>query len=281
MKYYEYPNHGLIAIQNDNESLDVYCSHFIVPTSVKFTAPGWYAEQLRPLLTEISKERFDICYSFRCRFNEYTTIDLENIDLELYHGTDAKVVRMTDDERKAHKTFCKRAIEYLYPLYLKTYYDSSTGIFSVNKMELDNEINVDINRECLGRYRKMLRGHQLYQYPDNVVYLATLASAESYARKSFAGGEFGYIAYFLIKTAQNVELPGFDPDPEMENAIQHVLEFGEQKKEPVIFRFTINNDIDIEYLRDENGEFLPGANQGSFRYIGPIKLDLAKAEYLK
>lgn len=277
MKYYEHPS--LIAKQNDDETLEVFCSSFMDLSDVKFIAPKWYADELMPLLEEISKERFDICYS-EDNCDKCTTIDIGNIDIELYHGTDAKIVRMTEEERKMHKSYCKRAIEYLYPLFKEKYYFDSL-YFEVDKTNLDKETAHYID-DCLHCYRSMLWGNGFFQYPDNVVYLTSLyKNAKDYAYRNFAGGELGYLAYYMCKAAQSVELPGFDPNSETATAIQYVMALGEQKREPIIFRLKVNQDLDLMYLRRENGEILIGTHEQGFRYIGPIKLDLASAEYLK
>lgn len=85
----------------------------------------------------------------------------------------------------------------------------------------------------------------------------------------------------MCKAAQSVDLQGLNPNSEIATAIQYVLAFGTQKREPIIFRFKMNKDLDLMYLRRENGDLLLGLYEIRFRYIGPIKLDLASAEYLK
>ena len=170
MKYYEYLS-DIIAQKNDDGTVVVYWDSFMNLSQVKFTAPKWYIEELMPMLNEVSKKRFDFCYSEEYLKN-YKTIDLEKIDLDLFHGTDAKIVRMTESERKTHKTYCKRAIEYLYPLFKNKYYFDNSH-FDVDKTKLDKETAYYIN-DCLQCYWSNLGGNGFYQYPDNVVYLSSL-----------------------------------------------------------------------------------------------------------
>lgn len=294
MRYFEV-NRDLWVLQDSGE-IDVYTtlSSLFKEDFVKFTVPSGLAIEWLDVLKqeesetgnsyEISKEVFELSIEedyIPLEDDSIIHLDYNELSIELlYHGTDAKIVRMTAEERISYKSCCKDAINYLYPLIEEKYYRPGWNQFCVDEGVLDTETKHYIDHMVLDSCRSSIKGSPLFQYPDNVLYFSTdhhLAS--QYARDGFAGGELGMKAFFMCKAAIEINFPDYNPDKKTAIAIQRVLEFGEQKREPVIF--TLKNP-NLLYLRQEGGGFgFRDGRYGRFRYIGPIELDLSTAEFLK
>lgn len=264
MNYFKVRSFSFLA-EHDDGTVDVYLK-IGFSNAVKFHAPEWYATEIKQNpelnLKKISKDEFEQLLNEESR--EYKNIDFDEADIELYHGTDAKMIRMSKEERQEHRTYCKQAIEYLYPVFKANYYDGNSGYYwgDIDKTNLDKETAYYL-KDVLDCYRRMLNDHPLYQYPEDVIFLTSNpANAEGYAKRSFAGGEFGYIAYYMCKAA-NMLFPDLKPDKETSSAIKYVLEFGNKEREPKIM--TVKN-FEIKLLKDENGGSILDSVNDSFRY---------------
>lgn len=273
-------NHLLknLLVLEDGNSFFVYSYNSDVISNyagktIKFDAPLWYIEQIKPLLEEIKGDEFEQILSKD--IGEYETIDIENYEFPpLYHGTDAKIIRMSEQERESYRTCCESVIKNLFPYYEQNYCFGVNRNFRVEINGLDDETKRNIE-QALRLCDKMLHGNQLYQYPKGVIYLTNVGiNLQGYAKKAFAGGELGFIAYYMCKVALNSGFLAFYRDNKIESAIQRVIEFGEKKREPVVIEIKYT-DIDIKYLRSEAGDLITHGLEQSFRYSGPIKLDLS------
>lgn len=287
MRYFEV-NQDLWVLQDSGE-IDIYSFGELFNNDfVKISVPSGLATEWLDVLKkeeadtgnsyEISKDIFELSIEEdHIPLDEYIPLNFNEPTIVLYHGTDAKMGRMSAEERLSYKSCCKDVINYLYPLFEEKYYRPEWNQFCVDEGVLDTETRHYIDHEVLDNCRSSIKGSPLFQYPDNVLYFSTdhhLAS--QYARDGFAGGELGMKAFFMCKAAIEINFPDFNPDRETAIAIQRVLEFGEQKREPVIF--TMKNP-NLLYLRQEGGGL--GFRGWCFRYIGPIELDLSTAEFLK
>ncbi|MDE6740742.1 MAG: hypothetical protein K2J58_00245 [Muribaculaceae bacterium] len=104
--------------------------------------------------------------------------------------------------------------------------------------------------------------------------------AEDYARKAFAGGELGMIAYRFQEMATYIGIDLSTTSHNLQSALEEVRLIGDSTPKPVLF--TIEN-YDIDKLKFENGKSIPedilsslDENLGgSFRYYGKIDFDLA------
>ncbi len=225
--------------------------------------------------------------------------------ITLYHGTDARMIDMSEDERKQYLSDCNLAIDALFPFF--------KPLFQWEKVEKIINNNKTITYEyALKKYEKALNdkygkygysnlmekimmvdanknNSALYQYNDLYLYTSK-EGAMRYARSSFAGGETGLIAIRLINGADVVFSDNLDLDDNQKKAIERVRDFAEiSKARPAIV--TIDN-IDIDYLLLEDGEELlkddiqdlicdREAIDTKFRYTKPIVLKSCKVELLK
>lgn len=196
----------------------------------------------------------------------------------LYHGSDAKIIRMTEDERLSYFADCKRAIDYLWPFYeilLKE--DLYFNKLKQEKGE-ENASLISLAYEDSMAIRDYKRGSKDYEYGD--FYLAYRFTACNSARRAYAGGEFARLTHTLITAADVIGFDNWQPDASTRKCFEKVLKMANAPKEPVVFCFAFE-DLDINYLRDVRGEIIDwfrGPN--SFRYLKPVILDLSKAERL-
>ena len=202
----------------------------------------------------------------------------------MYHGSDLRIVSMSQEERIAYKNKCLILAEYLWPnfsecLQLGDYYRELNARVS-NDVGLSYWNNFWYAINCFSGYKN---NSESYQYDNDVIYLTNLKyRAEDYARKAFAGGESGMIAYRFQEMAAYI---GFDLSTtphNLQSALEEVRLMGDSTPKPVLF--TIEN-YDIDKLKFENGKSvseiilssLDDNFGGSFRYYGKIDFDLASA----
>ena len=123
-------------------------------------------------------------------------------------------------------------------------------------------------------------GNEQYQYGS--FYLTNfLGRAASYAIESFAFGESGFNAYYMIKAAEKINFEGWNPPKDVISAIHRIKAFANDIPQPVVFKFI---DIDYHLLQHENGKDITEDNKhvflscgGSFRYLKDVKLQLSDA----
>ena len=223
--------------------------------------------------------------------------------ITLYHGTDARIIEMSADERKQYLADCNLAIDALFP-YFKPLFQwekvekiinnqkSFTYEYALKKYEKAlNDKNGPYGYYNLLEKIMMLdarnNGSGLYQYND--LYLCSSKdTAIRYARRSFAGGEIGLNAIRLIEGADVITFDNFKIDDNQQRAIDRVRDFAEVGNgRPAVV--TIEN-IDINYLTFEDGKELyqddiEDLTNGKdynckFRYTKPIELKNCKVELL-
>ena len=226
--------------------------------------------------------------------------------LTLYHGTDSRILSMAQDEMKAYLSLVDKAItsmwKVLAPFEEFEMYefkgprgDKRFGTRRVIEGYQDQFIKAGKKdlyanfSEKLSMQRLRLNGAELYQYGD--LYLAAShESARRYAIRSFAGGELGLLAYRFIEGLDFLNLPEWNPTPEIQDAIMRIMEFGEEGKEdPVIVTL---EGIDPEDLVMENGtsakeeieayyNILGNLGDLKFRYMKDTDLSQYPIEHLK
>ena len=185
----------------------------------------------------------------------------------LYHGTDARIVRMGEEKRKQHKEYCDLAIDYMWPYYeqfsvgcfrdnlLMTLLENDSRLFSDVKASL-RSIHLTCNKEL----------------------------ARAFAKQSFAFGEKGFFAYTLIKVAPIMAFKEWNPKGEIADAINTIETFAKGIAEPVIFEFSnleLGNMVDDHdmpvKLPDSDEDFIIPCVFRVVRYTKPIVLDLNKS----
>lgn len=222
--------------------------------------------------------------------------------LKLYHGTDARILAMTDAERKDYIADCNLVIDYLFSFFEPLYHEEI-------KETIINGQKVYVHEYILKRYKDILtekgdaylyanllekismidlseKGCGLYQYGD--LYVTDLKfKAMEYSRSSYAGGETGLCAYRMIQGAEIIEFENMKPDDKVQKAIDRIKDFAKVGSEcPAIV--TIEN-CDIENLLREDGkplnnldlEILNSSIHGvSYIYTKPLDLNQCKVELL-
>ena len=217
-----------------------------------------------------------------------------------YHGTDARIVRMKEKERKQYINGCNIVINYLFKFYkpllehemVKTQIGGITCKVLKQKIEVLYK-NIFIENNKLDLYYRIyeksryvdwyFNGSQKYQYSSFYV-TGDKDKAKGFAYRAYAGGEFGMNAYYLIQGLELISFPDFNPSQEVEKAIESILDFAmEGKEEPVVFEL---NDLNLDMLLNEDGTKIDintpyyYFEDSSFRYTGNINLELDRAEFL-
>ena len=214
----------------------------------------------------------------------------------LYHGTDARMVAMSVDERKKYFLNCRNAIDDLWELFkplLQELDSVDTAVdhypWRLPKREIDKykELLESKDRflyynlvEKLNMIDYWKQGIQQYQYGD--LYLTALEmKAERYAMRSFAGGELGLMVCRLVESA---DIIGIDYSKSKEiNAIERVMQFAldEVNYDPVVFKLS---NVPIRNLLTDEGKPLNEEISTlcqDFRYVGDYNLAIEDARHLK
>ena len=216
------------------------------------------------------------------------------------------MVSMTMDDRADYLSMVDRVITQFWDVY-KPYFTEFEQVefFLPNgdkaykykrRIELLKDKFIECGKEVVfhNLYEKLSMlesryvGAGLFQY--GFLYLAaTKDSAAGYARRSFAGGELGLIAYRMIEGMDVLQLSEWKPDGSVQDDIARILEFSqEDKSDPIVI--TIDG-IDTNNLLSENGGdpswFFDFYNRFGyvpdykFRYKGELNLSGFPAEHLK
>lgn len=225
------------------------------------------------------------------------------MDITLYHGTDARILSMSKEERLQYKKECDLIIDTLYPFFQPLLKWEKTEIKVDGKTIFGYEYPLKLKygkilNEKGGMYMYQnlfeklamidCRNNNagLYQY-ENLYLCSSKLTAASYATSSFAGGEMGLIAYRLIQGADIINFENFRPNSNIQSIMNKIREFAKEGNEkPAIV--TIEN-IDVDYLSFEDGKPIEKDNfaewleprrkrQLKLRYTKPLELSECKVE---
>lgn len=225
------------------------------------------------------------------------------MDITLYHGTDARILSMSKEERLQYKKECDLIIDTLYPFFQPLLKWEKTEIKVDGKTIFGYEYPLKLKygkilNEKGGMYMYQnlfeklamidCRNNNagLYQY-ENLYLCSSKLTAANYATRSFAGGEIGLIAYRLIQGADIINFENFRPNSNIQSIMNKIREFAKEGNEkPAIV--TIEN-IDVDYLSFEDGKPIEKDNfaewleprrkrQLKFRYTKPLELSECKVE---
>lgn len=227
------------------------------------------------------------------------------VKVELYHGSDARIIEMTKEERGQYKNDCDLIVNSLFPLFkpLMSYekverilngekiyvYETPLKLRYQNLLNEKGGQHMYINLfEKLTMIDARNNGSELYQYND--LYLcASKLTAINYARRSYAGGETGLNAYRLIQGAEIIGFENMYADPNVKRAAERIKEFAKEGNErPVIITI---DDIDPCFLFYEDGKPIEKddikelierrrKNQINFRYTKYVELKSCKIEFI-
>ena len=178
---------------------------------------------------------------------------------------------MPEDFRKTYLAYCKYFRETLYPRFYQYYpigESDNTRIKTLlgKSVEEDPKILENLQEALLDISSSRLT--EEYEYGDFYITSHRL-NAVMYAQKAFAGGEFAFSAYALVKAAKMAGLQEWymnDKLPNLEKIADCLIEIAE-----------------AEYLRTECNERIENyirngwLNETEFRYNKPV--DLSQYEY--
>ena len=194
----------------------------------------------------------------------------------MYHGTDARIIRMGSEEIKRIKSKCEDALHYMWTLF-KPLYDRDHETL---KRCLDFDNRPEDFYKLLDKLHccsAMHNGREEYQY--EALYLTnSIERAKGYARRAYAFGEIGEVTYIMYKAAMKINFSDWNPTEAVANTLNFIKDFAEEDSEPVVIKV---ENLDPLYFEMDNGglvrqrmlESSPGKTC-SFRYVKAIKLDL-------
>ena len=168
----------------------------------------------------------------------------------LYHGTDARIIRMTEEERNNYLNTCHAVVNYLWDYFKPLYRERKLEQYKDALSPKDNPYLYANVYEKLSMVDMKNNGCQQYQYGD--LYLTSRDySADNYARRSFAGGEIGLMAYRMIEAAEIIGFDGLYENKAAVADIETIKKFALEENEPVIIKV---KDLDPKYLQTDTGE---------------------------
>ena len=194
----------------------------------------------------------------------------------MYHGTDARIVRMSNEKITKLKEQCTEALHYMWsffkPLYDKDRETLMRSLYFDNRPEVYYKLMDKLH--CCSA---MHNGREEYQY--EALYLTnSIERAKGYARRAYAFGEIGEVTYIMYKAAMKIKFKEWNPTEAISNTLNFIKDFAEEDSEPVVIKI---ENLDPLYFEMDNGglisqdmlEFEPG-DMFSFRYVKAIQLDL-------
>ena len=202
----------------------------------------------------------------------------------MYHGSDLKIVSMSQQRRIDYKNKCLALAEYLWPKFSECL--QLGDFYQVLKTRLSNAVgrsNWDCYWYAINCFSGYMNNSESYRYDNDIIYFTNLNyRAEDYSRKAFAGGESGMIAYLIQEMATYIGIDLRTIPHNLLSALEEVRLIGDSTPKPVLFKI---ENYDIDKLKFENGKSIPedilsslDENLGgSFRYYGKIDFDLVSA----
>ena len=224
--------------------------------------------------------------------------------ITLYHGTDARIIEMTNEERKQYFDDCNLVIDNLHPLFKpllvwekveQVVNGEKRYIYEYPlKLKYEKKLNekygsyMYINLlEKIGMLNARNNNSGFYQY-NNLYLCALKRTAMRYAQRSYAGGETGLNAYRLIQGFDVIFSGKQEIEGNVKSAMDRIKEFAKEGNErPAIVTI---EDIDISNLTYEDGKPIDVKDLGKsekwrahdikFRCLKPINLKECKMELL-
>ena len=194
----------------------------------------------------------------------------------MYHGTDARIVRMSNAKITKLKEQCTEALHYMWSFF-KPLYDKDHETLK-RCQDFDNRPEEYYKLlDKLNCCSAMHNGREEYQY--EALYLTnSIERAKGYARRAYAFGEIGEVTYIMCKAAMKIKFKEWNPTEAISNTLNFIKEFAEEDSEPVVIKV---ENLDPLYFEMDNGGLVcqdildlePG-EMFSFRYVKAIKLDL-------
>lgn len=168
-----------------------------------------------------------------------------------YHGTDLTFATMPEDFRKLYLRYCKYFRDTLfnkfYPYHPVGETDNERIKALLGKAANDDPKVLDNLLEALVDITSS-RVTEEYEYGDFYITSDRL-NAVMYAQKAFAGGEFAFSAYALVKAAKMAGLQEWYQNEQLQNLekiADCLIGIAEAEPHPVIYKLT---DVDPVYVR--------------------------------
>lgn len=204
-----------------------------------------------------------------------------------FHGTDLRIVNMSDSERQSFHTMCKNVCKFLWQFY-STIYDCESLVdsnFSSKYFSEDNKRFAEQLRSKLADWNQSTSNTVMYRYESKGIYLTTEPwKAKDYAYRARFFGEIGSIAYYMIKGIEYLNPFNLDFSDTIRANMSKIVEFGENVSHPVIF---LVDNIHPEFLYHAFSSPRKKVGLDSITYLQDayyekdIVLEKEKAMYLK
>lgn len=167
----------------------------------------------------------------------------------LYHGTDARIVKMPEKKRIEMHDMYEHLGDYLFEYY-KPHCNSNGILQDVNERIPNDEV---LNHRLLAsilHWRDKTDGAKYWQYENGGIYLTQfIQKAIRYAYYSRDFGEIGSFVYWMIKgmKAYDIVIDNYV----VQEAIDTALAFSEEDPQPVVYVF---DGLDYKKMRIADGK---------------------------
>lgn len=204
----------------------------------------------------------------------------------LYHGTDARIVVMSDDFRKNYKKACFDMINLFLPRFHQFFLKPDEEVakaFPVDSLEANPAILTDF-KQSLTEIELSGQGCGDFQY-EHFYVTSSWLEACIYAKDSFVGGELARHAYNFLRAAKYMGMLDNPQNKAIEGFYQALHRVASEEPKPVIFTF---NNIKPEDLLTEQGKKIDRyvredgriAGVSSFRLLITPTFNLDNAKYI-
>lgn len=198
---------------------------------------------------------------------------------QLYHGTDARISRMTDEERRAFRKEIICALDYMWNLmepFFQKYDEELDKVHNrINRIERITalkgrmkEDDYNILYRSLSHDKARRDGLSTWQYQEDVLYLtSSLETAISYAYRSFVFGELGETVWEMYQGMKALHLDTWMPSPEIQATFDRIEHLANEEHFPIVYML---NSFDYDKLLTDAGDPIPEGQreyQHCFRYI--------------
>lgn len=194
----------------------------------------------------------------------------------LYHGTDARILALSTEQRTAFKDSCIEVANYLWPLLkpdVMGMIDEQTSRISKYRPLFDDVSGY--RRFTLAAsicYHSIALGSPLFKY-DGIYLSSDVESARKYSERAGYFGEIGFVAYGLIDGADRMGVLDKICNNSFSGRVKAIRAFAEGEHRGVVVAV---DDYDPALLLTELGEKLrirKGLVQGGhYKYMGQLDL---------
>ena len=185
---------------------------------------------------------------------------------QLYHGSDARIGYMTDEERTAFRKEIICALDYMWSLmepYFQKFDEKVDRIHNrIKRTERIYQFKGKIDDflwtkmyQALSHDKARRDGLSTWQYQDDVVYLTSdFRTAISYAYRSFVFGELGETIWDMYQGIKALNLDTWNPSAEVQATLDRVQHLGEEEHFPIVY---VLSSLDYDKLLTDSGEIIP------------------------